>query len=274
VRARSPRGRDPARAMAPQRKSNGLHEEALQDRSISYGWRRLLLCYSLTPLLAKAVGARGRRYVEAFICLDLVLLVANVMIDRGPREGLRRLPQEMGLWPPRQERHHPLAWAAFIAGSAAVSVFSLRLAALVERASRHPAGRLLNWTPLEVGWSPPERLTAGRLFYLIPLAVFAEEPYIRGLLWSRMAWLGRWRPLVSGTAWASYHLNQPLKNIIGSILPGALLSSYAREFTGNIYWTALGHYASNVYGAWSSGRQQANASAPWRRGDHGLSPGR
>ena len=133
-----------------------------------------------------------------------------------------------------------------------------RFMALAERASKRPAGRFLNWTPLQVGWSPPDRLSADRLLYLIPMAVFAEECYIRGLLWSRMAWLGPWRPLVSGTAWAFYHLNQPLKNITGSILPGALLSSYARAFTANIYWTALGHYLSNAYGAWQ-GRPRDDA---------------
>ncbi len=234
---------------------------ASREPSPSYGWGRLLLCYSLTPLLAKASGARRRRYVEVFICLDLALLLANVVIDRGPREALRRLPQEMGLWPPRQERHGPLAWAAFAAASAAILMLLPRTASLVERASKHPAGRFLNWTPLQVSWSPPEGLTADRLFGLIPLAVFAEECYIRGLLWSRMAWLGRWRPLVSGTAWAFYHLNQPLKNIVGSILPGALLSSYAREFTGNIYWTAAGHYLSNAYGAWLGGRPRSGGAA-------------
>ncbi|MBI2913734.1 MAG: CPBP family intramembrane metalloprotease [Chloroflexi bacterium] len=232
------------------------------EPALNYGWGRLFLCYSLTPLLAKALGGRGRRYVETFIWLDLALLVANVVIDRGPRQGLRRLPREMGLWPPRQRRHHPLSWGAFIAASAAIVGLLPRTAALVERASKHPAGRFLKWTPLEVGWSPPDRLSPGRLFYLIPLAVFAEETYIRGLLWSRMAWLGRWRPLVSGTAWAFYHLNQPLKNIVGSILPGALLSSYAREFTGNIYWTAIGHYLSNAYGAWQGGQVRRDKPSP------------
>ena len=79
-----------------------------REATLNYGWGRLFLCYSLTPLLAKALGGRGRRYVETFIWLDLALLVTNVVIDRGP-EGLRRLPQEMGLWPPRQRRHSPLS---------------------------------------------------------------------------------------------------------------------------------------------------------------------
>ena len=55
-----------------------------------------------------------------------------------------------------------------------------------------------------------------------------------------MAWLGRWRPVVNGTAWAFYHLNRPAKDMVGSILPGAILASYVRESTGNIYWTAAG----------------------------------
>ncbi len=228
-----------------------------RDGARSYGPLRLLLCFAATPLLAKASGARGRRFVETFIWLDLALLSANVVVDHGPREGVRRLPQEMGLWPPRQAHHHPLSWAAFVAASAAILTLLPRFMALTEQASKHPAGRFLNRPPLDVGWSPPDRLSPDRLFYLIPLAVFAEECYIRGLLWSRMAWLGRWRPAVSGTAWAFYHLNQPLKNIVGSILPGALLSSYARAFTGNIYWTAIGHYASNAYGAWSGRRQSS-----------------
>jgi membrane protease YdiL (CAAX protease family) len=230
------------------------------DGARSYGPLRLLLCFAATPLLAKASGARGRRFVETFLLLDLALLLANVVVDYGPREGVRRLPQEMGLWPPRQARHHPLSWAAFVAASAAVLVSLPRLAAQAQRASQAKAGRFLTWTPLDIGWSPPTGLTADRAFYLVPLAVFAEECYIRGLLWSRMAWLGRWRPAVSGTSWAFYHLNQPLKNIVGSILPGALLSSYARAFTGNIYWTAIGHYASNAYGAWSGGRQASGRS--------------
>ena len=237
------------RAPTAQSESDADVAPDCHESDLSYGWGRLLACYLLPPLLAKASGARGRRYVEVFIGLDLALLLTNVVIDRGPREGVRRLPQEMGLWPPRQRHHRPHSWAAFVAASAAIVVSLPRLAAFAQQASRHRAGRLLKWTPLQVGWSPPDRLDAGRLFYLIPMAVFAEECYIRGLLWSRMAWLGPWRPLVSGTAWAFYHLNQPLKNIIGSILPGALLSSYAREFTGNIYWTALGHYLSNALGA-------------------------
>lgn len=76
---------------------------------LNYGWYRIFLCYLLPPLLAKALGARRRRYVEAFLWLDIALLVTNVVIDRGPREGLRRLPEEMGLWPTRQERHRPLS---------------------------------------------------------------------------------------------------------------------------------------------------------------------
>jgi hypothetical protein len=61
---------------------------------------------------------------------------------------------------------------------------------------------------------------------------------------------------VNGTAWAFYHLNQQIKSVIGSILPLAVCASYARESTGNIYWTSTGHYLSNAYGAWSSGQQQ------------------
>ena len=30
----------------------------------------------------------------------------------------------------------------------------------------------------------------------------------------------------------------------------ALLASYIRAFTGNIYWTAVGHYLSNAYWSW------------------------
>lgn len=233
--------------------------------ALNYGWGRLLLCYCLPPLLARATGARGRRFVETFLWLDLALLVVNVLIDRRPRQGLRRLPQEMGLWPPRQRRHGRLSWAAFAAASVAAFVLQPGLAASVKRASRRPAGRFLDWTPLNVGWSPPEGPTAGRLFYLIPLAVFAEECYVRGFLWSRMEWLGKWRPLVNGAAWAFYHVNQPLKNIAGGILPGAIHASYVREFTGNIYWTAAGHYLSNAYGAWSSGRRRQAPPDAWCR---------
>ncbi len=60
---------------------------------------------------------------------------------------------------------------------------------------------------------------------------------------------------MSGTAWAFYHLNRPVKDMVGSILPGAILSSYAREQTGNIYRTAAGHYAANAYAAWQRGRR-------------------
>ena len=232
-----------------------------QGSALSYGCPRLLLCYLGPPLLAKALGARGRRYVEAHLWLDLAFLAVNVIVDRGWEQGLRRLPAEMGLWPPRQQRRGARAWTALVTATAATSLLAtLWLAPWLERASERPSGRLLNWTPLPVGWSPPDGLSRRRVFYLIPLAVFAEETYIRGLLWSRMGWLGRRRPLVNGTAWAFYHVNQPTKSVIGSILPHAIVASYARELTGNIYWTAIGHYLSNTYGAWSSVRQQRAGS--------------
>lgn len=248
---------EPAEVMLPvlRQSVDGLLAAREVD-DIQYGVPRLLACFLVPSLLAKASRARGRRYVEAHLWLDMASLLANVAIDRGPREALRRLPEEMALWPPRRRRRDARSWW-MLAGAAVISaVVTVRLTRVLDRASQHPNGRVLNWTPLDVGWSPPDGLSMFRLLYLIPLAVFAEETYIRGLLWSRMAWLGRWRPLSSGAAWAAYHLNQPVKNILGSILPGALLASYTREMTGNIYWTAAGHYLSNTYGAWSSGRQR------------------
>lgn len=225
---------------------------AAQDSALSYGWGRLLLCCLLPALLARPVGGRqGRGYVSAILWLDLASLVTNVLIDHGPRKGLRKLPEEMGLWPPRQKRHHPLSWAACIASSVITLVFATpRLMARAERASSHPAGRLLNWTPFVVERSL-DRSYAHFLFRHLPLNIVAEECYWRGLLWSRMAWLGPWRPAVNGTAWAFYHLNRPVKDMLAAILPGALLSGYARAFTGNIYWTGLGHAASNAYFSWS-----------------------
>lgn len=232
-----------------------------QGSALKYGCPRLLLCYLGPPLAAKALGARGRRYAEAHAWMDVAFLAANVVADRGYRQGPRRLPDGMGLRPPEQRRHGALSWTLLLATAATSLLTALWLAPWLERASKRPSGRLLNWTPLPVGWSPPDGLSRRRLFYLIPLAVCAEETYIRGLLWSRMAWLGRWRPLVNGTAWAFYHVNQPIKSVIGSILPLAVCASYARESTGNIYWTSMGHYLSNTYGAWSSGRQQQAVSS-------------
>mgnify|MGYP001619819156 CR=1 FL=1 len=75
-----------------------------QEPGLSYGLPRLLLCYLGPPVLAKGLGARGRRYVEAFLWLDLAFLAVNVVVDHGREQGLRRLPGEMGLWPPRQRR--------------------------------------------------------------------------------------------------------------------------------------------------------------------------
>ncbi|OGO50752.1 MAG: hypothetical protein A2148_03400 [Chloroflexi bacterium RBG_16_68_14] len=228
---------------------------ASPDSTLNYGWGRLLLCYLLPPLLARPLGGRGRGYIKAFLWLDLALLVTNVVIDRGPREGLRRLPEEIGVWPPRQDRHHPLSWATFLTVSAlTLTVVTSGFMAFVERASKHPRGRFLNWTPIVVERSLDGSL-ARFLFGHLPLNIVAEECYLRGLLWSRMAWLGRWRPLVNGTAWAFYHLNRPVKDMLAAILPGALLAGYARAFTGNIYWTAAGHYLSNAFFSWPAYRR-------------------
>src|SRR3990170_2576114 len=114
----------------------------------------------------------------------------------------------------------------------------------LQRWSGRPSGSWLNWTPIRVRWFRENLPLAQLLLYTLTLNILAEECYIRGLLWARMAWLGRWRPLVSGTAWALYHVNRPVKDMLGAILPGALLASWAREFTGNLYWTAAGHYLS------------------------------
>lgn len=230
---------------------------------LDYGWGRLLLCYLLPPLLARPLGGRGRHYVSAFLWLDLVLLVVNVMVDRGPREGLRRLPEEMGVWPPCQQRHHFLSWTAFITASVlTLMLVTSRLMSLAERAGKHRAGRFLNWTPIRVDWFPPDRDFTRLLIHHLPLNIIAEECYLRGLLWSRMAWLGRWRPLVNGTAWAFYHLNRPIKDMVAAILPGALLASYARVFTGNIYWTAVGHYSSNAFYSWLALRRLWKGASP------------
>jgi len=188
--------------------------------------------------------------MRAFVLSDLALLMANVVIDHGLKDGVRRLPQEAGLWPLRQRREPLHAWAILI--TAALLLFgplSPTIASVVERASRHRAGRFLNWRPIQARWSlsPP----SWWLFLVhIPRDVLIEECYIHGLLWSRMAWLGRWRPIVNALAWASYHLNRPVKDMVAGILPGALLASCARSFTGNIYWNALGHYLSNAFYTW------------------------
>ena len=187
---------------------------------------------------------------------DLAFAAGNVIVDYGPGSGLRALPNEMGLWPVRRRSRPGLSWLGLAGAFLATLWLTNRLTALLGHASEGPTAKLLNWTPLAVGWRPPESLTRLRLLYVIPLAVVSEETYIRGVLWSRMGWLGRWRPVVNGAGWAFYHLNRPVKDMVGAILPGAILASYAREQTGNIYWTAIGHYASNAYAAWQRGRQQ------------------
>ncbi len=218
------------------------------ESSLNYGWRRLLACYFLPGLLARPLGGRGRGYIKAFLWLDLALLLANVIVDRGPSEGLRRLPEEMALWPVRQNRLRPRSAGALFA--ATVVTFALimpGLKAATERASRYRLGGFLNWTPITVDRARTEStFTRYALTHLL-LNITAEECYLRGLLWSRMAWLGKWQPLTSGTAWAIYHLNRPVKDMISDILPAALLASYVRASTGNIYWTAVGHFLSNAY---------------------------
>jgi len=42
--------------------------------------------------------------------------------------------------------------------------------------------------------------------------------------------------------------------MVAGILPGAILASYVRSFTGNLYWNALGHYLSNVFWTWFANR--------------------
>lgn len=224
---------------------------SLEEPSRGYGWPRLLLCFLLPGLLAKAVGRSGRHYMRAFVLSDLSLLVANTLVDHGPREGIRRLPEEAGLWPPKQRRHSLRAWAGMLAVFPLVLAppTAVTLASLTERASRGPAGRLLNWRPISARWSL-SALTPRRLLFGVSYPVLIEECYIHGLLWSRMAWLGRWRPIVNALAWAFYHLNRPVKDMVAGILPGALVASYFRAFTGNIYWTALGHYLSNAFYTW------------------------
>jgi membrane protease YdiL (CAAX protease family) len=217
-------------------------------------------------MLARVVGGQ-RRWLEVNAVADLGFGAGNLVVDYGLRRGLRALPHEMGLWPIRRRRLSPQSWFGFAATFVVMFWLIDRLNGLLVRASKGSSGRLLNWTPLNAGWHPPERLTRRRLAYTIPLAVVSEETYIRGVLWSRMAWLGRWRPLVNGTAWACYHLNRPVKDMVGSILPGALLASYVREQTGNIYWTAVGHYASNAYAAWRRGRKQCEDSTALDRVD-------
>lgn len=233
--------------------------QTTQQPVINYGPARVLLCYAGPPLLARAIGGR-RRWLEVHCLADVAFAAGNVIVDYGPREGVRRLPGEMGLWPIRPTRAGA-SWirlvGAFVAALVATLWLSYWLSARLGRANTGHTSSVLNWTPLAVGWRPPEGgLTRRRLLYAIPLAVFSEETYIRGLPWSRMAWLGRWRPVVNGTAWAFYHLNRPVKDMVGAILPGAILASYARERTGNIYWTAIGHYASNAYAAWQRGHSQ------------------
>ncbi|TAK56496.1 MAG: CPBP family intramembrane metalloprotease, partial [Dehalococcoidia bacterium] len=211
-------------------------------------------CYAGPPLLAKAFGDR-RRYLEVHAAATVALAATNVIVDYGPRDGARRLPGEMGLWPIRPPRAN-VSWLRLVGAFVATLWLIYRLSARLGRANTGPTGGVLNWTPLDAGWRPPERLTRRRLLYTVPLAVVSEETYIRGVLWSRMGWLGRWRPVVNGTCWAFYHLNRPVKDMVGSILPGAILASYVREYTGNIYWTAAGHYISNAYAAWQRGRHQ------------------
>ena len=228
---------------------------AEQGEAIRYGPARLLLCYAGPPLLARAIGGR-RRWLEVHCFADLAFAAANVIVDYGPKRGVRALPDEMGIWPARQRSRPWSSWLALAGAFVTVLWLINWLAARLGRVHEGPVGKVLNWTPLDAGWRPPERLTRQRLLYTIPLAVVSEETYIRGVLWSRMAWLGRWRPVVNGTAWAFYHLNRPVKDMVGSILPAAILASYARQHTGNVYWTALGHYASNAYAAWQRGRRQ------------------
>lgn len=222
--------------------------------TINYGPGRLMLCYAGPPLLAGAFGGR-RRWLEVHALADLAFAAGNIIVDSGPTRGLRALPDEMGLWPIRRRPLSLLSWLKLAAAFVAMFWLIDRLTVLFARADHGSLGKLLNWTPLPIGWRPPERLTRRRLAYAIPLAVVSEETYIRGVLWSRMAWLGKWRPLVNATGWAFYHLNRPVKDMVGGILPGAILSSYVREQTGNIYWTAAGHYAANAYAAWQRGHR-------------------
>ncbi len=229
-----------------------------------YGWRRLLLCFALPGLLARVLGGRGTRYIEAFLWLDLVFLVANVVVDRGLKEGVRRLPEEMGLTPVRQERRHLALWPGLgVAWAFVLTAVTPRIATLVQRASQQPAGRFLNWTPILVDWFPADHSFRRIMLYYLPLNIVAEECYIHGLLWSRMAWLGRWRPIANAAAWAFYHFNRPVKDMAGAILPATLLASYTRAQSQNVYVTAVGHYASNAFFSWRalqdmrSGREQS-----------------
>jgi membrane protease YdiL (CAAX protease family) len=198
-------------------------------------------------VLARPLARRDDRYVETFLWLDIASLLLNLLADHGPRRVLKRLPEEAGLWPPRQRRHSRPAWVGFAVGSSALVLANIWLLHQLQGWSTRPSGAWLNWTPVRMRWFREHLPLVRLLLYTLLLNIVAEECYIRGLLWSRMAWLGRWRPLANGTAWAFYHINRPLKDMLGAILPQALLASWAREFTGNIYWTAAGHYLSNAF---------------------------
>jgi hypothetical protein len=192
--------------------------------------------------------------MRAFVLSDLVLLIGNILVDHGPKEGLKRIPEEAGVWPPTQRRQPLYAWVLlFAAGLALLGPLSPILARAVGKASKHPAGRFLNLRPVPARWSLSSSGLRQILAYNL-YAVAIEECYIHGLLWSRMAWLGGWRPLVNALAWAGYHLNRPVKDMVAGILPGAILASYVRSFTGNLYWNALGHYLSNVFWTWFANR--------------------
>ncbi len=74
-----------------------------------------------------------------------------------------------------------------------------------------------------------------------------EETYFRGFLLPRMAWMGRWAPLVNVTLFSLYHLWSPWQ-VVGRIL-GFGPTVYAVRRTENIYMGMVVHGSLNTLGS-------------------------
>ena len=73
-----------------------------------------------------------------------------------------------------------------------------------------------------------------------------EELYFRGYLLPRMAWMGRWAPLVNASLFSLYHFWSPWQ-LLGRILALAP-TVYAVRWKENIYLGMVVHCTGNVLG--------------------------